>query len=498
MPTLNKDKAEKATVSAKLKKRKSNVQRAHSFNATFEHSVKKPVSRDSPGREKKNQSSNGAFPEPRYTKAVYLLLEAKKLAKEIEEKRNSGDLFRNKLRGSGRGYNFNRPGTPNFVDVTTPGNILRTAKGRALQDVSRRCEECGRSIGAGKYSQHQGSNYCNVPCYSMLFSSLNVNYKLSSSPEDTIDGLPSQQVKLRNSLIPKLRTYNTYYADTPFQISCKDTQGQFSMEGILKVYWGLKKPVTLKASDNSYWKNFRPETPKNSPRPSRSYSYGNNHNDNNNKTPIGYEEVDAKARPIKTVLPRAKSSAVKTRPAVNNKEISFQSPTVSSSMKAKDDVVCYKASPTQSDRTSFIPPYGSPTTLRVTNNLKMQDVVEMLLKKFQIINRPTQFALFTVYESGGVKKLQSDTAPLIQRLTLGPCEDVSKIFIMETAMQQDVTHEVASFCNFAMYELEIFLQKFKEEEEREVQKMIQRYAEYREDLTRRMIELQENTKVTRL
>ncbi len=100
MPTLNKDKADKATSAAKIKKRKSNLQRSNTFNSSYENSTRKQTA-SSPSTEKKSSPSSGAaFPEPRYTKAVYLLLEAKKLAREIEEKRTSGDLFRNKIRGS--------------------------------------------------------------------------------------------------------------------------------------------------------------------------------------------------------------------------------------------------------------------------------------------------------------------------------------------------------------------------------------------------------------
>ena len=43
----------------------------------------------------------GQPPEIRYTKAVNLLFEARKIAKELEEKKKNGEeLFRNKLRGS--------------------------------------------------------------------------------------------------------------------------------------------------------------------------------------------------------------------------------------------------------------------------------------------------------------------------------------------------------------------------------------------------------------
>ena len=99
MPTQNKDKAEKGGTAAKLKKRKTNIQRSHTFGSSYENPATKK--KDSPTlKEKKNTPSSSPFPEPKYTKAVYLLLEAKKLAREIEEKKKNGDLFRNKLRGS--------------------------------------------------------------------------------------------------------------------------------------------------------------------------------------------------------------------------------------------------------------------------------------------------------------------------------------------------------------------------------------------------------------
>ena len=34
--------------------------------------------------------------------------------------------------------------------------------------------------------------------------------------------------------------------------------------------------------------------------------------------------------------------------------------------------------------TTFIPPYGTPTTLRVTNHVTVPVVIDMLLKKFQV------------------------------------------------------------------------------------------------------------------
>ena len=102
MPNIqSKDKAERGgSAAAKIKKRKTNVQRSHTFNSSYESSTKRKPKSDPNGDEKKGTPSGSPCPEPKYTKAVYLLLEAKKLAREIEEKKDKGELFRNKLRGS--------------------------------------------------------------------------------------------------------------------------------------------------------------------------------------------------------------------------------------------------------------------------------------------------------------------------------------------------------------------------------------------------------------
>ena len=100
MPTQSKERAERTGSAAKLKKRKAAVQRSHTFNSSYENSVKKKPDSAKSNESKKTTATSSPCPEPKYTKAVYLLLEAKKLAREIEEKKKSGDLFKNRLRGS--------------------------------------------------------------------------------------------------------------------------------------------------------------------------------------------------------------------------------------------------------------------------------------------------------------------------------------------------------------------------------------------------------------
>jgi len=139
---------------------------------------------------------------------------------------------------------------------------------------------------------------------------------------------------------------------------------------------------------------------------------------------------------------------------------------------------------------SFIPPYASATTLRLTNSTTTPDVIQMLLNKFMIRDSAEKFSLFTVYEGGGQRKLQSNNFPLLTRLNLGPCEDVAKIFIMEAAEQPEISLEVAQYINFAQPVLETFVKKFKEEEEREVKKIKDKYDEYKKLLLTRIKELE--------
>lgn len=95
----NKEKSERGgSAAAKVKKRKANVQRSNTFSSSYEN--KRKIDVESNNQEKKTTPTGSPFPEPKYTKAVYLLLEAKKLAREIEERKEKGELFRNKLRGS--------------------------------------------------------------------------------------------------------------------------------------------------------------------------------------------------------------------------------------------------------------------------------------------------------------------------------------------------------------------------------------------------------------
>lgn len=473
----------------------------------------------SPGTLRRNKQPTV---EPRYTKSTYLLIEAKKLAKEIEEERkNNGYLLRpqsgrtlainikksshspivtRSLRKAATNdnssssppidsppHNGNRKRRPKSSHISDPLEIMQQVviDGRLtpLRNSGRRkhwgtptisaaitCEDCGKQLSTGYYSEHRGFSYCNVPCYSNIFSS-----PLGHVEANESCSLSDDQKILRAQLIPKLRTYNTYYMDKPCQISCREINDKYVIEGIIKVYWGLTAPVTLADSDiSTYWRNFQPE------------DGGRNKENLNSLHPIpNNAEFTHKKLSIthkaKNVLNSTKNR-YKYRKRDNNE----------TPKKRLGCSVCNELHETSDHKTYFTPPYGTPTTLRITNHVTATVLIDMLLKKFQVKDDRKRFTLYIVYESGGQRRIPEKSYPLLARLNLGPCEDVAKVFLLDAANHSDIPQEVAQYFKFGMPVLETFLQKFHEEEYRETEKIKEKYRDYKEMLVRRMGELKES------
>ncbi|KAJ7305269.1 hypothetical protein JRQ81_011184 [Phrynocephalus forsythii] len=116
----------------------------------------------------------------------------------------------------------------------------------------------------------------------------------------------------------------------------------------------------------------------------------------------------------------------------------------------------------------FTPAYGSITNVRINSTMTTPQVLKLLLNKFKIENSAEEFALYVVHTSGEKQKLKATDYPLIARILQGPCEQVSKVFLMEKDQVEEVTYDVAQYIKFEMPVLKSFIQKLKEEEDREV------------------------------
>lgn len=466
------------------------IKRAKSFNSTSAPS--------SPSALRRNKQPTL---EPRYNKSTHLLIEFKRIGKELDERKKKGNpilrpqsaktmnfasRFRSGSSGTNNGTKMKRPNTTdNMVRGQSPASFdgrmtpLRNSGRKRSYIVpttsSKSCYECQKTLKSGFYSEHGGFSYCNVPCYSSLFSSL------LNRDNDELDGcstLSEDQKQFRASVIPKLRIYNTYYSEKSCQISCREINDKFILEGVIKVYWGIQSPVTLADSEVShYWKHFQPDD-------------GTHRDNEENIPPPKVLNFGGKSKH------RHDASKYKYQRKISSPS---NASSLTSSIEAQQQPrrrlgcsVCKNELHNSDNMTSFVPPYGIPTTLRLTNHMTVPNVIDNLLKKFQIRDSRKRFTLFTVYESGGQRRLKNDSFPLLTRLNLGPCEDVAKLYIMDAADQTEITLEVAQYINFNASVLETFVQKFHEEEEREVERIKEKYKDYKELLMKRILEFERN------
>lgn len=69
-----------------------------------------------------------------------------------------------------------------------------------------------------------------------------------------------------------------------------------------------------------------------------------------------------------------------------------------------------------------------------------QEVVNLLLEKYKVDSRPENFALYIIRDNGEQRRLKDDDYPLLARIILGPYEDVSRIFLMDTHTTSEIRY----------------------------------------------------------
>lgn len=74
----------------------------------------------------------------------------------------------------------------------------------------------------------------------------------------------------------------------------------------------------------------------------------------------------------------------------------------------------------------------------VTSLVNTQDVINLLLEKYKVESRSENFALYIVRDNGELKRLKDDEYPLIARVMLGPHEDVSRLFLMDSQSTTEI------------------------------------------------------------
>ncbi|KAL5284732.1 hypothetical protein ACFFRR_006815 [Megaselia abdita] len=134
----------------------------------------------------------------------------------------------------------------------------------------------------------------------------------------------------------------------------------------------------------------------------------------------------------------------------------------------------------------FTPPYGSQMSVWVTSLVSSQDVINLILEKYKVDSRPEKFSLFVIKDNGEQKRLKDDDYPLVSRVSLGPHEDVAKLFLMDSRETEEISNEVAQFINLSIPECHAILSRYDDEFEREVNKIKEKYSDLRHRITNRM------------
>ncbi|KAK3554278.1 hypothetical protein QTP70_020146 [Hemibagrus guttatus] len=141
----------------------------------------------------------------------------------------------------------------------------------------------------------------------------------------------------------------------------------------------------------------------------------------------------------------------------------------------------------------FTPAYGSVTNVRVSSTMTSLQVLSLLLNKFRVENKADEFALYIVHESGERTKVKDDEYPLVSRVLHGPCEKIAKLFIMEKDLGEEVPYDVAQYIKFEMPVLNSFVTKLREEEEREISKLTEKYDGLKSMILQQLKDISEST-----
>lgn len=300
---------------------------------------------------------------------------------------------------------------------------------------------------------------------------------------------------LKSELLSLLKTYNCYHEGRSFQLRHREEEGALIIEGLLNISWGLRRPIRLQIQDDkervhlssTSWMPGLPSCPV--------------------KEPPLQDSITTAQEPSTLPEHSVESSRDNSEPLEEDEE----APQL---MRTKSDAGyviqrrprCYAPSEAQrirrhrfsinghfyNHKTSvFTPAYGSVTNVRVNSTMTTLHVLTLLLNKFRVENGPSEFALYIVHESGERTKLKDCEFPLISRILQGPCEKIAKIFLMEADLGEEVPHDVAQYIKFEMPVLDSFVEKLKEEEEREIIKLTMKFQALRLTMLQRLEQLVE-------
>uniref|UniRef100_A0A8C2KCG2 Ras association domain family member 2b n=1 Tax=Cyprinus carpio TaxID=7962 RepID=A0A8C2KCG2_CYPCA len=253
----------------------------------------------------------------------------------------------------------------------------------------------------------------------------------------------------RSILLSHLNTYNLYYKGGALQLRHREEEGEMIIEGLLNVFWGVRRPIRLQMEDEKEAGHYSRPIKSLQRREGRAHL-------------AGEEQQDST---LSDRIARAKSDVGGRR--ISGRRLGIR--------RVRRNRCSFNGHFYNHKTAVFTPAFGSVTNVRVNSCMTTAQVMRVLLNKFKIENSPDEFSLYIVHTSGERHRLKPKDHPLALRVLRGPCEQVSKMFLMETDQVEEVTYDVAQYIKFELPVLQSFIAKLQEEEEREMQKLKKRY-----------------------
>uniref|UniRef100_A0A8C6WRT7 Ras association domain family member 4a n=1 Tax=Neogobius melanostomus TaxID=47308 RepID=A0A8C6WRT7_9GOBI len=283
--------------------------------------------------------------------------------------------------------------------------------------------------------------------------------------QQTCVKLSEEKLIPRADIFSLLRTYNCYHEGKNFQLRTREEDGELILEGLLNIYWGLRRPIRLQMYDDNERFQFH--------RSALAKRLAEEANNNALDKIRASGEASGEEEDCPQLL-RTRSDAsfmrVQRRAKAHTSENLQRLRTHRFSINGHF----------YNHKTSvFTPAFGSVTNVRVNSSMTTVQVLNLLLHKFRVENKCEEFALYMVHESGERTRFKDGEYPLVARVLYGPCEKISKIFIMEADLGEEVTYDVAQYIKFEIPVLDSFVEKLKEEEEREINKLTIKYSALR-------------------
>ncbi|XP_075874760.1 ras association domain-containing protein 4a [Nelusetta ayraudi] len=279
----------------------------------------------------------------------------------------------------------------------------------------------------------------------------------------------------RSDILSLLRTYNCYHEGKNFQLRTREEDGVLILEGLLNIYWGLRRPIRLQMHDDNERFRFKQDD--------RTTFAKQWSAESNNNLPAGETApaVDDLGGRDEEEEEEDSPQLLRTRSDASFMHIQRRSKTHSALdlQRLRTHRFSINGHFYNHKTSVFTPAYGSVTNVRVNSSMTTGQVLNLLLHKFRVENKSEEFVLYMVHESGEKTRLRDDEYPLVTRVLHGPCEKISKILITEADLGEEVTYDVAQYIKFEIPVLDSFVEKLKEEEEREITKLTRKYSALR-------------------